>query len=175
MPCGPPLKARPGCARGRTDVQTSLIFLSYARDVHSWVLVLGSWDRARFSATSCQTCHRRGPPEPFAGFVQANPNEDPAKQAPRAPEFPRLTDAKLRLVDLIDRGGHGPTVPVGSPAPGATRAGLGQLRDRLVAMGYPERPATDAFDVRVQQAVVKVRVDHGRTAVGMRAATRSAP
>ena len=147
---------------GQADVQASLLFLQYAQDVHS-----GFLDPGDIVGDIVQTLPRLDPVELFTDFVAANPYEFMNRLPPQHPEYTRLMRAKLRLEDLIDRGGYGPQVQAGSLAPGATGDTVVQLRNRLMAMGYLERSATATYDARLQQAVVEFQIDNGITPDGV--------
>lgn len=141
---------------GQADVQASLLFLQYAQDVHSGFLEPGN-----IVGDIVHTLPRRDPLELFTEFTAANPYAYMASLPPQHPEYTRLMRAKLHLEELIGAGGYGPTVQVGSLAPGATGEPVVQLRNRLRAMGYLERSATATYDARLQQAVVEFQIDNG--------------
>ncbi|HID66959.1 MAG TPA: murein L,D-transpeptidase [Roseibacterium sp.] len=160
---------------GQADVQASLLFLQYARDIHSGFLEPGD-----IVGDIVHTLPRRDPLELFTEFVNANPYEYISTLPPQHPEYTRLMRAKLHLEELIDRGGYGATVQAGSLTPGATGASVVQLRNRLMAMGYLARSATATYDARLQQGVVEFQIDNGINADGIaggdtiRAVNRSA-
>lgn len=147
---------------GQADVQASLLFLQYAQDVHS-----GFLEPSEIIPDIHQELPRFDPQQLFTDFISANPHEFIGHLPPQHPEYTRLMRAKLRLEELIDRGGYGPTVQAGSLAPGATGAAVVQLRNRLMAMGYLDRSATATYDARLQQAVVTFQIDNGIAADGV--------
>jgi len=100
-------------------------------------------------------------------FEQSNPAAFLASLPPSAPEYARLLREKLRLERLLSVGGWGPNVSGGSLEPGASGANVVALRDRLVAMGYMERSATQTYDASIQAAVQRFQQAHGLTADGV--------
>jgi len=74
--------------------------------------------------------------------------------------------AKMRMERSMARGGWGADVPAKSLKPGQTGAAVVALRNRLVAMGYMKRSATQTYDAAVQTAVQQFQEDHGLTPDG---------
>ncbi|MGJ8612566.1 MAG: L,D-transpeptidase family protein, partial [Octadecabacter sp.] len=67
----------------------------------------------------------------------------------------------MRLERLLSNGGWGATVPSDSLSAGASGSGVVALRNRLVAMGYMERTATQTYDASIQSGVMQFQQAHG--------------
>ena len=147
---------------GRIEVEMSRLFLRYARDIQTGILVPGQVDdgikrdvpyRGR---TALLTAFSKSTPKPFIKSL-----------APKDPEYARLMKEKLRFEKLIGRGGWGPRVLARSLKPGDTGDAVVQLRNRLMAMGYLKRTSTAAYDDRMVQAVAAFQRDHGLATDGV--------
>ncbi len=141
---------------GRLEVQMSKLFLAYARDVQTGVLTPSKVDGGivrqvplRDRAQLLAVFAKSSP----AGFLKALP--------PKSPEYTRLMKEKLRLEKLLAKGGWGPKVPGKSLKPGQSGASVIALRNRLVAMGYLKRSASQSYDATIQKAVQQFQLDHG--------------
>ena len=141
---------------GRLEVELTRLFLRYARDVQTGILVPGQVDDEiarevpyRDRAAILSDFSRSSP----QAFIRALP--------PSSQEYAQLRKAKARLERLISRRGWGPKVQSRFLTPGAEGAEVVQLRNRLVAMGYLGRNASRVYDLRMQQAVAVFQFDHG--------------
>ncbi|SEP58425.1 L,D-transpeptidase family protein [Thalassovita taeanensis] len=141
---------------GLAEVALSKTFLRYARDVQTGLLVPSKIDsgivrevpyRARLSYL---TSFEKSTP---AAFLRQLP--------PQSAEYSRLMKEKMRLETLLAKGGWGDTVPGKSLKPSEQGAGVVQLRNRLIAMGYLRRNATQVYDANMQAAVQQFQLDHG--------------
>jgi len=148
---------------GRAEIAATRMFLDYAADLHSGVLTPGEilpGIKRKVERPSADTL--------LNGIAAA---ESPAAYlrglAPQSPEYARLMREKMRLEGLIANGGWGPEVPGGKIEPGDTGPAVVALRNRLIAMGYLPRTATQSYDPALQGAVRVFQVDHGLTSDGV--------
>ncbi len=157
----PGLQARMQTARtprelGLLDVEMSRIFLQYARDVQTGLLVPSRIDSAIVRSipyrdrTSYLTNLTKSS---VKGFFRALP--------PQTREYTALMKEKLRLERLLAAGGWGPAGPSETLKPGASGPQVVALRDRLVRMGYMGRSAAPTYDAALQSAVQAFQAAHG--------------
>jgi murein L,D-transpeptidase YcbB/YkuD len=86
---------------------------------------------------------------------------------PESQEYTRLVRERLKLIDAIENDTWGAPVQSGRLERGDSGADVIRLRDRLMAMGYLPRSATQVFDARMQKAVEAFQTDHGLTVDGV--------
>jgi len=148
--------------KGAMEVEMSRLFVSYARDVQTGILTPRS---------VVSEIRREVPLRSRLGYLQgleqSNAAAFLAALPPSSPEYARLLREKLRLERLIGVGGWGPTVSGGGLEPGASGARVVALRDRLVAMGFMDRSATQTYDASIQAAVQRFQQANGLTADGV--------
>ncbi len=149
-------------AQGRIEVELSRLFLQYARDIQTGVLVPG-----QVIAQIKREVPYRSRLETLTAFEQSSPAAFLRALAPSAPEYTRLMREKLRLERLLAQGGYGPTISADSLAPGATGQPVVNLRNRLILMGFMERSATQSYDASIQLAVQRFQQAHGLEADGV--------
>ena len=149
-------------AQGRIEVELSRLFLQYARDIETGVLVPG-----QVIAQIKREVPYRSRLETLTAFEQSSPAAFLRALAPSAPEYTRLMREKLRLERLLAQGGYGPTISADSLAPGATGQPVVNLRNRLILMGFMERSATQSYDASIQLAVQRFQQAHGLEADGV--------
>jgi len=143
--------------RGRVEVELSRILAAFASDLESGILV-----PSRIDSNIVREIERRSTAEILAGFAAAEePSAYLRKLAPRSPEYGRLLREKLKLERRIELGGWGPAVSASSLAPGDSGAGVVELRNRLIAMGYLDRTPTSTYDAAITAAVRQFQEDHG--------------
>ncbi|MFD3190867.1 murein L,D-transpeptidase [Sedimentitalea sp. HM32M-2] len=147
---------------GLLEVRLSAAFLKYARDVQTGLLVPSRIDGGIVRAVpyrdrgSYLTNFAKSAPR---GFFKALP--------PSSAQYRALMKEKLRLEKLLGQGGWGAAVPVGSLKPGQSGNAVVILRNRLIAMGYMRRSATQSYDSDIQKAVQQFQLAHGLTADGV--------
>lgn len=154
---------------GLLEVEMSRIFLRFARDLQSGVLVPSQVDKAIVRKVTYA--------DPLAllhSFATSSPNLFFRDLAPDTAEYNRLMKEKIRLEHLMGQGGWGPVVPAASLRPGDSGADVVALRERLIALGYLDRSATQVYDATIQSAVQVFQTDHGLTADGVAGATTMA-
>ncbi len=142
--------------RGRIEVELSRLFLLYARQISTGILTPKQVDSGIVREVPL-----RDRTELLKAFVADNPGRFLKSLPPRAPEYARLMREKLRLERLLARGGWGPTVRAGALRPGQSGNAVIALRNRLIAMGYMGRSATQTYDSEMQRAVQVFQADHG--------------
>lgn len=147
--------------RARAEVAFSVAFARYANDIQSGVL-----DAKKVDSTIVREIAR---PD-VAALLRALSTENPVAilhgLAPRSPQYVQLMRAKIDLDSKIAKGGWGETVRAKALVPGDTGAAVVALRDRLIAMGYMTRSATQTYDAAMQSAVQRFQLDHGLIADG---------
>lgn len=147
--------------RARAEVAFTQAYLRYARDISSGVL-----EPRKIDAGIVREIDR---PDPF-GLLQEIAARDPVQVlrdlAPKSPEYAQLMRAKLGLEGKIAKGGWGPAVVAKALVPGDAGPAVVALRDRLVAMGYLAKSATQTYDKAIQAAVLRFQLDHGLIADG---------
>ena len=147
--------------RGRLELAMTAAYLAFAHDLSSGVLVPSQIDAT--------IKHEITPPPPalllarasgagFAKFLQDLP--------PAAPQYARMMKEKLLLEARIAAGGFGPAIPAETLKPGDTGTAVVALRDRLLALGYLARSATQTYDRPLQAAVQRFQRDNGLAADG---------
>lgn len=141
---------------GRLEVEMSRLFLQYARDVQTGVLV-----PRRVDSGIVREVPYRGRTAILQAFAKSSPAGFIKNLPPKDPEYARLLKEKVRFERLIGKGGWGPKVQAKSLKPGATGAAVVQLRNRLIAMGYLKRTNSASYDDRMVQAVAAFQNDHG--------------
>ncbi len=142
-------------SRGRAEVEMSRLFLQYARDIQTGVLI-----PSRVDGEIKREVPYRGRAATLAAFVQSNPGAFIRSLPPAAPEYTRLMREKLRMERLIADGGWGAQVP-GTLEPGASGAAVVALRNRLQAMGFMGRSATTTYDETMKAAVQQFQLAYG--------------
>ncbi len=144
--------------QGRVEVALARLFLDYARHVNSGVI-----DRpVAIDPGIVRTPPHKERRQLLDDFLASDdPDAFLDALVPTAPEYARLMREKLRLEALIERGGWGPAIGARSLKPGATGPAVVALRNRLMAMGYIGRSATQEYDGDLQKAVQQFQADHG--------------
>lgn len=147
---------------GRVEVELSKLFLTYARDIQTGILTPSKVDDGikREVPLKDRT-------ELLKSFAASKPAPFLRSLPPRSEEYARLMREKLRLERVRAQGGWGPTVQAGALEPGAQGQAVIQLRNRLVAMGYMDRSATQTYDENIQRAVQKFQTNHGLATDGV--------
>lgn len=142
--------------KGAMEVEMSRLFLSYARDVQTGILT---------PSAVVSEIRREVPLRSRLGhledFMAGSPASYLSTLPPSSPEYARLLREKMRLERLLSNGGWGATVPSDSLSAGASGSGVVALRNRLVAMGYMERTATQTYDASIQSGVMQFQQAHG--------------
>lgn len=146
---------------GRLEVRMTRAFLDYARDIHTGALVPSEIDHGIVREVAI--VDRRAN---LDAFVAANPVDFLRSLPPSDPAYAALMKAKLHIESQIAKGGWGPQIPAIALSPGQSGEAVVALRNRLIAMGYLGRTATQDYDSAIIKAVQSFQLDHGLTADG---------
>ncbi len=142
--------------QGSVEVELTRMFLQYARDVQTGILVPSRVD---------SNIHRQVPYRPplatARAFVQSNPDAFLRALPPSSPEYTRLMREKIAMERLLAAGGWGPTVPGSKLEAGSSGDRVVALRNRLIAMGFLERTNTQTYDASIVAAVQRFQQAHG--------------
>ncbi|MCI2398261.1 L,D-transpeptidase family protein [Aliiroseovarius subalbicans] len=141
---------------GRLEVAMSKLFLTYARHVQTGILTPRKVDGGIVRSVPL-----RGRTELLVAFAKSSPAKFLKALPPKSTEYARLMKEKIRLEKLLGKGGWGQAVPAKALKPGATGNAVVILRNRLIAMGYLKRSATQTYDTNIQRAVQLFQLDHG--------------
>lgn len=143
-------------AQGRAEVELSRLFLQYARDVQTGVLV-----PARVDANIHRRVPYRSRQATIQAFSQSNPAAFLRALPPSAPEYTRLMREKMALERLLADGGWGPAAGSAKLEAGNSGPGVVALRNRLIAMGFLGRTNTQTYDAAMVSAVQQFQLAHG--------------
>ncbi|MEJ6402039.1 L,D-transpeptidase family protein [Yoonia sp. 2307UL14-13] len=143
-------------AQGQVEVEVSRLFLRYAQDIQTGVIVPAQADR-----NIRREVPYRSPLATLEGFAQSNPAGFLRSLPPSSPEYTRLMREKLAMERLVAVGGWGPTVPGGKLERGDTGARVVALRNRLIAMGFLQRTNVQSYDETIVAAVQRFQQAHG--------------
>ncbi len=147
---------------GRIEVQLSQLFLKYARDIQTGVLTPAKVDNGIVRQVPL-----RDRLELLTNFSKSSPGPYLRKLVPSSVEYTRLMKHKLLLERLLAKGGWGPQVSGRKLKPGQSGGGVVDLRNRLIAMGYLRRNASQNYDANLQTAVQRFQQDHGLSPDGI--------
>jgi len=143
--------------QGAMDVTLSKLFMQYARDVQTGVLV-----PSRVDSEIKREVPYRSRLGTLTAFAQSNPAAFLRSLPPSSPEYARLMREKLKLEELIGRGGYGaPVRSSGKLEAGATGQAVVDLRNRLIVMGFLQRTSTQTYDDSIVAAVQRFQQSHG--------------
>ncbi len=141
---------------GLIEVELSRIFLQYARDLQTGVLT-----PAKVDSGIVRQVPLRDRTQLLAAFAKSNPSIFLRALPPQSPEYARLLKAKLVLEKQLAKGGWGPSVPARALKPGDGGQAVVALRNRMIAMGYMKRSASQSYDAALQKAVQLFQYYHG--------------
>ena len=147
---------------GRLEVEMSRLFLRYARDVQTGVLVPRKIDRG-----IVREVPYRSRTSLLKTFAKSSPKTYIKRLPPSSPEYTRLMKEKMRFEKIVGKGGWGAKVQAKSLKPGQSGGAVVQMRNRLINMGYLRRTSSKSYDNRLQQAVAAFQRDHGLYADGV--------
>ena len=147
---------------GLLEVEISRQFLQYATDIQTGVLTPSKVDNGIVRVVPL-----RDRAKTLAAFVKSSPVGFLRSLPPATPEYSRLMKEKLAMEGLLAKGGWGPAVNAQKLELGQTGPQVVALRDRLVAMNYLRRSATQTYDVEIQKAVQQFQIDNGLTPDGI--------
>ncbi len=148
--------AKTGQDRGRMEVEMSRLFLQYAGDLRSGIV-----NPRKIDSGMVRSVQRWGRLQTLVAFEKSSPKGFLKALVPKTPEYVRLMKEKLRLEKLVGRGGYGPNVGVTALKAGSTGGHVVSLRNRLTAMGYLRRSASQTYDANMKKAVQLFQLYHG--------------
>ena len=148
--------------RGAVEVEISRVFLQYARDLQTGVLI-----PSRVNSAIVRKVPYRDRTSYLVNLVKSSPSEFFESLAPKTIEYDALLKEKLRLERLLGKGGWGITVPAKSLKPGQSGASVVALRNRLRLMGFMKRSSTQTYDGIIKSAVQKFQAAHGLSTDGI--------
>ncbi len=149
--------------RGRVEVELSRMFVEYARDIQTGVLVPSSIDEDIKRDVPLRS--RKGL---LNAFSKSTPRAFLRALPPQSPEYARLMKEKIRFERLVGQGGWGETVRASRTLrPGDSGNDVVTLRNRLIRMGYLPRTASASYDGEMEKAIQRFQIDHGMTADGV--------
>ena len=141
---------------GRIEVELSKLFLAYARDVQTGILV-----PSRIDSGIVRKVPLRSRLDLLTNFAKSSPAGYIKSLAPSSPEYKRLMKQKLTMERLLAKGGWGATVPGKKLEPGQSGNAVVALRNRLIKMGYLRKNASAKYDANLQKAVQQFQLAHG--------------
>ena len=149
-------------AKGALEGQLSKLFLEYARDVQTGIIVPSRVDKRIVRKVPYRS---RG--ATLAAFAQASPRDFMQTLPPQTPRYAALRAHKMRLETMVATGGWGPVVSARSLRVGATGPMIAELRDRLHAMGYLDPTDTMTYDDDITEGVTRFQQAHGLATDGI--------
>lgn len=155
--------------RGFAEVEMSRVFLQYARDIQTGMLIPN-----RVDSRIVRDVPYRDRTAYLTGLAEAKPAAFFRALPPRSLEYNALLKEKIAMQRLLDAGGWGPTVPAKSLEPGDSGNAVIALRNRLMAMDYLGRSNTQTYDKAITDAVHEFQVAHGLNADGVAGAATMA-
>ncbi len=161
------LKAKMKAARtqrdlGLLEVEMSRVFLQFARDLQTGVLI-----PSRIDPLIVRQVPYRDRTSYLVNFAKSSPTGFFRALSPKTTEYNALMKEKLGMERQLAQGGWGAKVPGKSLKPGASGQAVVALRDRLVTMGYLRRTAGQSYDAKMQAAVQQFQLSHGLAADGV--------
>lgn len=141
---------------GLLEVELSRQFLQYAADVQTGVLT-----PSKVESGIVRIVPLRDRAQTLAALVKSSPAGFIRSLPPASPEYVRLMKEKMGMERLLTKGGFGASVGTKSLKPGQAGPQVVALRDRLAAMGYLRRSATQTYDASIQGAVQQFQLDNG--------------
>ena len=142
--------------QGTMEVELSRLFMQYARDIQTGVLV----PSAVVSEIKREVPYRSRLGT-LQAFVQSSPSGFLRSLPPSSPEYTRLMREKIRLEKMLGQGGWGPQIGGGAMKLGASGGNVVSLRNRLISMGFLELTATQSYDASIQAAVQRFQQSNG--------------
>jgi murein L,D-transpeptidase YcbB/YkuD len=141
---------------GAAEVEMSRVFLLYARDIQTGMLIPN-----RIDPTMVREIPYRDRTSYLTDLSAAQPAAFFRALPPTSMEYNALIKEKVAMERLLAAGGWGITVSATKLQPGDTGPAVIALRNRLIAMDYLERTNTRSYDDDIRAAVQQFQVDHG--------------
>ncbi len=146
---------------GRVEVQAAKMFVQFAQDLQS-----GAMSPRKIDSGIVRDLPRRDQVKQLQAFSDSSPNGYMKSLAPKTAQYTALLAEKMKLEQVLGQGGWGAKVPGGSLKPGQSGQAVVALRNRLIAMGYMKRTASQSYDASLQKAVQQFQLAHGLTPDG---------
>ena len=154
--------ARGGSQRGTVEVEASRIFLQYARDIQTGLLIPSNVNEA-----IVRKVPYRDRMSYLINLTKSSPKEFFDALVPQSSEYKGLMREKLRLEHLLGAGEWGPPVPNELLVFGQSGQPVIKLRNRLFLMGYLGISTTQVYDLSIKSAVEKFQAAHGLSVDGI--------
>ncbi|MEO0936639.1 MAG: L,D-transpeptidase family protein [Pseudomonadota bacterium] len=148
--------------RGALEVEISRVFLRYARDVQTGLLI-----PQRVDSGIVRQVPYRDRASYLVNFTRSSPTAFFRALPPQNREYTALMKEKMRLEARVAAGGWGPNVPANALKPGASGQAVIALRNRLMAQGYLARTSSRTYDAALEAAVQRFQTAHGLEADGV--------
>jgi murein L,D-transpeptidase YcbB/YkuD len=148
--------------RGQLEVEISRVFLQYARDLQTGVLV-----PSRIDSAIVRQVPYRDRTSYLVNFSKSSPAGFFKALAPKTMEYNALMKEKLRMERLLAKGGWGAKIPAKSLKPGQSGNSVVAMRNRLIAQGFMKRSATQTYDDAMTSAVQQFQLAHGLSPDGV--------
>ena len=163
----PALKAQMRAAKTKRDlglieVEISKVYLQYARDIQTGILIPKQVDDGLVRKVPY-----RNRTSYLTNFSQSAPVKYLQALPPSTPEYARLRKEKLLLEQQLEKGGWGDTINAKKLSPGDSGRQVVALRNRLIRMGYLSPRVSVDFDADMQEAVQNFQSAHGLTPDGV--------
>lgn len=142
--------------RGFAEVEMSRTFLRLARDMQT-----GALSPSKIDSGIKREVPYRDRTVFLTEFAVSPPRIFFRNLPPDTNEYARLMKEKLRLEHVMRIGGWGSEVSASSLKPGQSGTAVVSLRERLTAMGYLQRSATNTYDANIEAAVQRFQQAHG--------------
>jgi murein L,D-transpeptidase YcbB/YkuD len=147
---------------GLLEVEISRTFLQYARDVQTGVLVPSQVDKDIVRAVPY-----RDRTSYLINFTKSSPKGFFKTLPPKTREYNALMKQKLLLEMQLANGGWGPKVPGKALKLGQSGNDVVVLRNRLIAMGFMTRSASQTYNGDIEKAVQAFQLANGLTPDGV--------
>ncbi len=146
----------------RLEVAMTRSYLTWADDLTSGML-----EPKAIDSTIVRDIVHEDPQALMLAVTQGNPWQAMQDLLPQSNVYAQLVKAKIGLEIAMTEGGWGPVVPGGGAlGPGAQGGRVVALRDRLIAMGYLHRSATQTYDRDIEAAVSAYQTENGLKVTG---------
>ena len=142
--------------RGMAEVEMSRVFLKYARDIQTGMLI-----PSRIDSSMVREVPYRERLSYLTGLAEEQPATFFRALPPTSMEYNALIKEKVAMERLLGAGGWGPTVKAKKLEPGDSGNAVIALRNRLIAMDYLDRTNTQTYGSEIMAAVQQFQIDHG--------------
>ncbi|MDV7141629.1 L,D-transpeptidase family protein [Tropicimonas sp. TH_r6] len=141
---------------GRAEVLAAKMFVQFSQDLQSGAMV-----PRKIDSNIVRDLPRRDQVKQLEAFSKSSPNGYMKSLAPKTAQYTALLAEKMKLEQVLAQGGWGAKLPGASLKPGQSGQSIVALRNRLIAMGYMKRSASQSYDSKMQKAVQQFQLAHG--------------